>query len=79
MPEHLILLTIAKDEIKTIIQYSKMLDGNDGDGSIKPTVDEIMGDEFNHALISLLMAAKIMNIKIATDDIEPDPNKTEVE
>lgn len=79
MSEHIILLTIAKEEIKTLIQYSNMLDDNPGDGSIKPTIDEIMSDEFNHALISLLMAAKIMGIKIATDDIEPDPNKIEVE
>lgn len=77
MPDHLILLTIAKDEIETLISYSEMIDNNKAD-SIKPTVNEIMGDEFNHALLSLLMAAKTMGIKIATDDIQPDPNNIEV-
>ncbi len=78
MPEHLILLHIVKDEIETIIQYTQMIDEGEKDGSIKPIVDEIRGDEFNHALISMLMAAKIMGIKIATDDIQPDPNDIEV-
>lgn len=77
MPQHIMLLKIAKDEIKTIIQYSEMLEQASGQ-DVKPTVDEIMGDEFNHALISLLMAAKIMGIKIATDEITPDPNDIEV-
>lgn len=77
MPEHIMLLKIAKDEIKTIIQYSEMLEQESGQ-DVKPTVDEIMGDEFNHALISLLIAAKIMGITIATDEISPDPNNIEV-
>lgn len=78
MPEHIVLLKVAKDEIKTLIQYSEMLAQSDNQEDIKPTLDEIMGDEFNHALISMLMAAKIMGIKIATDDITPDPNNIEV-
>lgn len=78
MSEHIVLLKIAKDEIKTIIEYSEMLEASDGDGAIAPIVDEIMGDEFNHALISLLSAANLMGIKIATDDITPDPNNIEV-
>lgn len=79
MSDHIVLLKIAKDEIKTIIQYSEMLSESERSEEIKPAVDEIMGDEFNHALISLLMAAKIIGIKIATDDISTDPNTIEVE
>lgn len=79
MPDYLVLLKVAKDEIKTIIEYSEMLEESDAKDDIKPALDEIRGDEFNHALIALLMAAKIMGIKIATDDITPDPNNIEVQ
>lgn len=79
MRDYIVLLKIAKDEIKTLIQYSEMLSEAENSDEIKPAVDEIMGDEFNHALIALLMAAKSMGIKIATDDITPDPNKIEVQ
>lgn len=79
MPDYLVLLKVARDEIKTIIQYSEMLEESDNKEDIKPALDEIRGDEFNHALISMLMAAKIMDIKIATDDISINPNKIEVE
>lgn len=79
MSDYIVLLKIARDEIETIIQYSEMLGESENSADIKPTVDEIRGDEFNHALISLLMAAKIMGIKIATDDISVDPNAIEVE
>lgn len=78
MSDHIVLLKIAKDEIKTIIEYSEMIAESESSEEIKPTVDEIMGDEFNHALISLLLAAKVMGIKIATDDISTDPNNIEV-
>ncbi|MCM1505301.1 MAG: hypothetical protein NC127_08910 [Muribaculum sp.] len=53
-----------------------MTENNSAD--ITAAVNEILGDEFNHALIALLMAAKIMGIKIATDDISTDPNEIEV-
>lgn len=79
MPDYLVLLKVAKDEIKTIIQYSEMLEESANKETIKPALDEIRGDEFNHALIAMLMAADIMGIKIATDDISPDPNKIKVE
>lgn len=80
MRDYMVLLRIAEDEIKTIIDYTEMLDNQaDAGQDIKPAVDEILGDEFNHALIAILMAAKIMGVKIATDDISPDPNNTEVE
>lgn len=74
------LLKIAEDEAQTLYNYQSMLDDvEDMDGDAKAVVDEIMSDEFNHCLIALLSAAKVLNIHIATDDIEPDPNKTEVE
>lgn len=79
MPDYLVLLRVAKDEIKTIIQYSEMLEESENRDEIQPALDEIRGDEFNHALIAMLMAAKIMGIKIATDDISPDPNGIEVQ
>lgn len=79
MHDYITLLKVARDEIKTIIQYSEMLEDTMEPDKITPALDEIRGDEFNHALIALLMAAKIMGIKIATDDISPDPNNIEVE
>ena len=79
MEDYLVMLKVARDEIDTIIQYSEMLEQSTKKEDIKPSLDEIRGDEFNHALIALLMAAQIMGIKIATDDINPDPNSIEVE
>lgn len=79
MTDYIVLLKVAKDEIKTIIQYSGMLEQSENKDEIKPALDEIRGDEFNHALIALLMAAEKMGIKIATDDISPNPNNIEVE
>lgn len=79
MPDYLVLLKIARDEINTIIEYSEMLEASTEKETIQQPLDEIRGDEFNHALIAMLMAAKIMGIKIATDDISPDPNGIEVE
>lgn len=78
MPDYMVLLSVARDEIITILQYSEMLEKSPDKSTIQPTLDEIRGDEFNHALISMLMAAKIMGIKIATDDITPDPNNIEI-
>lgn len=74
-------LTIARDEIETLMKYNDMveLDTNKEDQRAKEIVHEIMGDEFNHALISLLSAAKALDIKIATDDLIPDPNEMQVE
>lgn len=78
MDDYLVMLKVARDELDTIIQYSEMLESSSKREDIKPALDEIRGDEFNHALIALLMAAQIMGIKIATDDINPDPNSIEV-
>lgn len=74
------LLKIAADESQTLHDYQKMVDEcEDLEEGVKDAVDEIMGDEFNHALIALVYAAKLLNIKIAKDDISPDPNNIEVE
>lgn len=74
------LLQIAKDEAQTLYDYQTMLnDVEDMDDNAKAIVDEIMGDEFNHCLIALLSASKVLNVKIATDEIEPNPNNIEVE
>lgn len=78
MDDYLVMLKVARDELDTIIQYSEMLEQSINKEEIKPALDEIRADEFNHALIALLMAAQIMNIKIATDDIKPNPNDIEV-
>lgn len=78
MPDHIVLLNIAKDEVKTLIKYSEMLAESTEETAIKPITDEIMGDEFNHALVSLLSAAKLMGVKIAVDDLSQDPNDIEV-
>lgn len=79
MTDYQVLLKVARDEIQTIIDYTEAFESSDKQDEIKPILDEIRGDEFNHCLISLLLAAKLMGIKIATDDINTDPNKIEVE
>lgn len=81
MKDHIIFLNIAKDEIETLIQYDKMLEEESTDGSVtrkdNELVAEIMSDEFNHALISLLTAAKLMGIQIATDGVSEIPKVEE--
>ena len=79
MKDFQVLLSVARDEIQTIIDYTEMFEDNGEPEGIKPTLDEIRGDEFNHALIAILMAAQLMNIKIATDDISVNPNNIKVE
>lgn len=73
------LLRIATDEAQTLVDYQTMIDETpDITPEVMDGIHEIMGDEFNHCLISLLMAAKLLGIHIATDDISPDPNDIEV-
>lgn len=74
-----LLLRMAKDEAETLVNYQTMIDETNIDEDVKAAVDEVMGDEFNHCLVCLLYAAKLLNIKIATDDISVDPNKIEVQ
>lgn len=72
-------LRIAKDEAETLVEYQNMLDNvDDLSPATKDIMDEIMGDEFNHCMVALLSAAKLLKIKIATDDISEDPNDIEV-
>lgn len=72
-------LKIAKDEAQTLYEYQGMIqDAEDMNEEEKAIVDEIMSDEFNHCLIALLSASKIMGVKIAPDEIEPNPNEMKV-
>lgn len=79
MKDFQVLLQVARDEIQTLIDYTNLFEDSEGKEDIKGALDEIRGDEFNHALIAMLMAAKLMGIDIATDDISINPNKIEVE
>lgn len=74
-----VFLTIAKDEMQTLVDYQRMVDESELDDSQLASIQEIMGDEFNHALIAMYHAKEILGIKIATDDIKPDPNDVEVD
>lgn len=83
MKDHIIFLNIAKDEIQTLIDYDTMLEEESIDGSEtrkdNELVAEIMSDEFNHALISLLTAASLMGIQIATDGVSDIPKVEETD
>lgn len=73
-------LQVAKDEAETLAQYQHMMDSLvDLTQETKAIMDEIMGDEINHCLVALLSAAKVLGIKISTDELSEDPNKIEVE
>lgn len=73
-------LRIAKDEAETLAEYQDMLNNvDDLSSEANDIMDEIMGDEFNHCIVALLSAAKLLNIKIATDNISENPNDIEVE
>lgn len=74
-----IFLNVAKDEIETLITYYTMIEEAEEPDEVKEALAEIMGDEFNHALIALVSAAKLLNIPIAEDDIKPNPNDIQVE
>lgn len=64
------MLKIARDELDTLLQYREMLlDGERRSDVMVDRVKEIMGDEFNHALIALYSAANLMRIEIPTDGI----------
>lgn len=59
-------LTVAADECETLVTYSGLL----ASVKDKEQLKEIMGDEFNHALIALFTAAKELDVTIASDGIE---------
>lgn len=81
MRDHIIFLNIARDEIQTLIDYDKMLESEDTDGSEtrqdNEIIAEIMSDEFNHALLALLTAAALMGIEIASDGLSDIPRVEE--
>lgn len=79
MKEEILFLEIAKAELQTLIDYRRMLDDTDGEREADPIVDEIMGDEFNHALIALLTAARLMSIQIPSDGIKDAGDGIELE
>lgn len=74
-----VFLKIAKDEMETLATYQRMIDESELSFEEESAVHEIMGDEFNHALIAMVYAKNILGIEIATDDIEPNPNDIKAE
>lgn len=74
-----VFLTIAKDELQTLVDYQRMIDESQLSFEEETAIHEIMSDEFNHALIAMVYAKDILDIKIGEDHIEPDPNTIEVE
>lgn len=72
MNETLTWLNVAKDEVETLVTYADMYKelGVPEKDKIRGNLFEIMGDEFNHALIGLLSAAEELGIKIPTDNLE---------
>lgn len=57
---------VAKDECETLRDYSDKLDKVDD----KDKLREIMGDEVNHALIALVTACRLLELKVPTDNLE---------
>lgn len=59
-------LEVAADECQTLVTYSQLLESVED----KERLKEIMGDEFNHALIALFTAAKILDVTVPGDGLE---------
>ena len=57
---------VAKDECETLRNYAAKLDKVDE----KDKLREIMGDEVNHALIALVTACRLLELKVPTDNLE---------
>ena len=57
---------VAKDECETLRDYAAKLDNVDE----KVKLREIMGDEVNHALIALVTACRLLELKVPTDNLE---------
>ena len=57
---------VAKDECETLSNYADKLDKVDD----KDKLREIMGDEVNHALIALVTACRLLELKVPTDNLE---------
>lgn len=59
-------LQVAGDEIETLQTYYGLLEGPLKEETL---LHEIIGDEFNHAMIALFTAASESGIKIPTDGV----------
>lgn len=57
---------VAKDECETLSNYAAKLDKVDD----KDKLREIMGDEVNHALIALVTACRLLELKVPSDNLE---------
>lgn len=57
---------VAKDECETLRDYAAKLDKVDD----KDKLREIMGDEVNHALIALVTACRLLELKVPTDELD---------
>ena len=57
---------VAKDECETLRDYAGKLDKVDD----KDKLREIMGDEVNHALIALVTACRLLELKVPTDELD---------
>ena len=57
---------VAKDECETLRDYTAKLDTVDE----KDKLREIMGDEVNHALIALVTACRLLELKVPTDELD---------
>lgn len=57
---------VAKDECETLRDYAAKLDNVDE----KDKLREIMGDEVNHALIALVTACRLLELKVPTDELD---------
>ena len=57
---------VAKDECETLSDYAAKLDKVDE----KDKLREIMSDEVNHALIALVSACRLLELKVPTDNLD---------
>lgn len=57
---------VAKDECETLRDYAAKLDKVDD----KDKLREIIGDEVNHALIALVTACRLLELKVPTDELD---------
>lgn len=57
---------VAKDECETLRDYAEKLDKVDE----KDNLREIIGDEVNHALIALVTACRLLELKVPTDNLD---------
>lgn len=61
-------LEVASDECDTLRYYTAKLDKVNGED--KGKLREIIGDEVNHALIALVTACRLLELKVPTDNLD---------